>query len=576
MKWVINYDKRYKSKYIIWNIILIIFDTLGIIPSLLLGVIVDQGLKQGNNNIVLYTSIFLIVFIICKTLGSFFSIIQLSKVSLDITTEIKKDCYDKLNEMDSAFYKRYSPGELMTTMTSDIATLRRVIIHIIKKVISIFLTFIIALIYCLNVNVLLTLIVLSPAIFITIISINFIKNTKDLYEDSREKLSSLNNFIMDNIEGNKVVRSFSQEEEEIKKMKIKNNELKDILVEKSNKGLEYVSKVNFCSRSMMILCILFGSLFLMKGNITIGQLIVFNSILYALRSPFEVLFDLIDSMQSFNISKNRLYTILHEEPKIKHEGTIKPKSLLCDIEFKNVGLNIEDNCILSDINIKIKKGETIAFIGPTGSGKSIIVNLLLGFIEKTSGQILIDNHAIEDISIKWLRERIGYVSQQPFLFSDTISNNIRYGKTDLSDEEMKYYSNISHLTFVPKLEEEYETIIGERGVGLSGGEKQRLSLARALAVKPELLILDDITSALDTETELIINENLKQLSFNCTKIIIAEKILSVKDADIIYVIDNGNIIESGSHKELIKKKGYYYDIYKIQNIGKVGDLNESK
>lgn len=565
MKWTLNYDKKYKIPYILSNILLIIFDTSGIICPILLGYIVDDGVKKGNNEIVLSISVFLVVFIIIRTLGSFFSIIKLSKVSLDITTNIKNDCYKKLNEMDNNFYKKYTPGELMTILTSDIATMRSVMINLIKKLVATILTFTISLIYCLSVNVILTLIVLFPAIFICILSLDFIKKTKHLYKQVREELSDLNNYIQDNIEGNKVVKAFSQEKEEIHNMEIKNAKLKDTIIDRNYKGIDYVNKVNILSRLMLIFCIFFGGLFLMKGYITIGQLVVFNSLLYALRSPFESLFDLLDQAQNFKVSKDKVQKLLMEESLIKHEGTIKPKTLLCDIEFKDVNITYDTKTIITNLNIKIKPNQTIAFIGPTGSGKSSIINLLLRFIEKSKGNILIDGIDIEKIDTKWLREKIGYVTQQPFLFSDTITNNIKYGNINLSDEDMLYVAKKAHLTYIDKLEEKYETIIGERGVGLSGGEKQRLSLARALAVKPELLILDDITSALDMETELLINESLKDINFPCTKIIIAQKIVSVKDADIIYVIDNNKIIEQGTHKELLKNKGYYYDIYKIQS-----------
>ena len=575
MKWVLNYNKKYKFSYILSNILLIIFDTSSIICPILLGYIVDDGVKKGNKEIVLSISVFLVIFIIIRTLGSFFSIIKLSKVSLDITTNIKNDCYKKLNEMDNNFYKKYTPGELMTILTSDIATMRSVMINLIKKLVATILTFIISLIYCLNVNVVLTLIILFPAVFICIFSIDFVKKTKHLYKEAREQLSDLNNYIQDNIEGNKVVKAFSQEKEEIHNMEIKNSKLKDTIIDRNYKGIDYVNKVNILSRLMLIFCLFFGGLFLMKGYITIGQLVVFNSLLYALRSPFESLFDLLDQAQNFKVSKDKVQKLLMEESIIKHEGTIKPKTLLCDIEFKDVNITYDNKTILTNLNIKIKPNQTVAFIGPTGCGKSSIINLLLRFIDKSKGNILIDGIDIEKIDTKWLREKIGYVTQKPFLFSDTITNNIKYGNINLSDEDMLYVAKKAHLTYIDKLEEKYETIIGERGVGLSGGEKQRLSLARALAVKPELLILDDITSALDMETELLINESLKDINFPCTKIIIAQKIVSVKDADVIYVIDNNKIIEQGTHKELLKNKGYYYEIYKIQsNIDdKEGEYN---
>ena len=576
MKWAINYTKKYKLKYILSNILLIIFDSSSIISPLLLGVIVDDGLKKGNHQLVWILSLFLIFFIIFRTLGSYFSVIELSKASTDIGMEIKKDVFYHLHEMDNNFYRKYNAGELMTVLTSDISMIRRTLINLIKKTSTMVITFLIGLIYCLLANPYLTFIILSPTIFICIISAEFLKKTKPLYKEIREDLSNLNNYIRDNIEGNRVVRAFSQEQEEINTMENKNNKYKNSMIKRNYMGIEAYNKIDFLSMIMVLFCVSFGGLFLMNGYITIGQFIVFNSMIYYLRSPFETLFDLLDAFQEFNTSKNRICNILSEEPIVKHLGTKEPKSLLCDIEFENVNVTLNSKNILNDINIKIKGESTIAFLGPIGSGKSTIVNLLLGFVEKTSGNITLGDIPLEDISIKWLRERIGYVSQQPFLFSDTISNNIKYGNLELSDEEMKDFSNRASLNFVSNLEDGYETIIGERGVGLSGGEKQRLALARALSVKPQLLILDDITSALDMETELLINKSIKNLNFPCTKIIIASKIVSVKEADIIYVIADHKVIEKGTHKELLKQKGYYYDIYKIQTGLKEGEKSVSK
>lgn len=303
----------------------------------------------------------------------------------------------------------------------------------------------------------------------------------------------------------------------------------------------------------------------MNNEITIGSFIIFQSSLSNIKNPFSRLGEIIDRIQNANISSEKILSLLKTEPKIKNTGTKKLPTLKVPIIFQNVSVEFDGQKIMEDINLTIHPGETIAFIGPTGSGKSTVANLILQFIEPSSGHILIGKDDLKDIDTKWLREKVGYVIQQPFLFSDTIINNICYGNENLTKEEVEKIKNASKLNYVDNLEDKYETIIGERGVGLSGGEKQRLSLARALAVKPELLILDDITSALDIETEQMITQSIKNLDNNCTKIIIAQKIVSVKDADQIYVISNHKILEHGTHKELLQNKKYYYEIYKIQN-----------
>lgn len=238
------------------------------------------------------------------------------------------------------------------------------------------------------------------------------------------------------------------------------------------------------------------------------------------------------------------------------------------IKFDNVEFKIDEKQVLSNINLELEKGKTYAFIGEVGSGKSSIGRLILRIIDVTTGNIFINNCAINDYTIKSIRDKISYVSQTPFLFSDTIKNNVDFGNENLTDDEINHFLKLAKADYVHNLEDGIQTIIGENGISLSGGEKQRLSLARALAKKPELLILDDITSALDYESELEVTKNINNLEYECTKIIIAQKIISVKNADKIFVLKQGNIINEGTHKELLETSDIYKEIYDIQS-GKI-------
>lgn len=238
------------------------------------------------------------------------------------------------------------------------------------------------------------------------------------------------------------------------------------------------------------------------------------------------------------------------------------------IKFDNVEFKIDEKQVLSNINLELEKGKTYAFIGEVGSGKSSIGRLILRIIDVTTGNIFINNCAINDYTIKSIRDKISYVSQTPFLFSDTIKNNVGFGNENLTDDEINHFLKLAKADYVQMLEDGIHTIIGENGISLSGGEKQRLSLARALAKKPELLILDDITSALDYESELEVTKNINNLEYECTKIIIAQKIISVKNADKIFVLKQGNIINEGTHEELLKTSDIYKETYDIQS-GKI-------
>ena len=328
-------------------------------------------------------------------------------------------------------------------------------------------------------------------------------------------------------------------------------------------NISYDNIVTFLSYCMQILLTLFGGIFVIKGYTTMGQFIIINSFIGTIRKPFIELSGFINEWQQFRVSVSKVRKLLETEPKIKDKGSLILNNWE-NIIFKGVNVKLNNRKVIKNINLDLKPNKTYAFIGEIGSGKSTIGKLMLRLIECSSGKIEIDDNLINTYTLKSLRKNIGYVSQTPFLFSDTISNNVSFGNEDLKEEEIKKCLKLAKADYVFDLPEDINTIIGENGVSLSGGEKQRLSLARALAKRPSILILDDITSALDFETELEVTENINNLKYRCTKIIIAQKILSVKNAVVIFVMKNGEIIESGSHEELLNKNGEYKEIYDIQ------------
>lgn len=565
MKWILNINKKYKKDYILSNIFLIFFDSIGVIIPIVIGYIVDRIIENHNYDYFLWIIIGIIIFIIFKYAGAYFTVIKLDVTCHKIISELKQKCYANINRLDYYYFEHETKGELMTNFTSDMNHIRRHISYNIKTIGAILLTFICSLCYLLSINIPFTLILLTPGIVIGFLSYFFLKKMKPNYEEARNLTSNANDFISDNIEANKVVKTFALEKNEIKKMK-------KINAKYINKNIEnclmeddfYYVEIPFFSYLMNVLFLIIGGYLFIHNSITIGELIIFNSYLYNLRAPFIRLGGILSSVERYMISKSRVENVLKSEPKITLNGKEPIFSLKVPIEFKNVRIVYDNKVVLENLNLKVEPNETIAFIGKTGSGKSSIANLLLGFITPESGSILINGKNYLDFNIKDIRAKIGYVTQSAFLFSDTIYNNIRYGNMDLKKEEAYAFADIACCNYINNLPDKLDTVIGEKGVGLSGGEKQRLSLARALAVKPDILLLDDITSALDIETEEKINESIKDLSWESTKIIIASKVVSVMNADKIYVLEDGKIIESGTHQELLNEKGYYYDLYNIQ------------
>ena len=564
MTWILKFIKEYNFRYWIANFMIVLGGEISeVFPVILLGKIIDKGIYQNNFSSIPYMFIASISIHFIGRMLAYFGILIIDNVRFKLAHKLKVECYKKLNELDQSFYQENSLGELNTRLTTDINIIHHNMCFVIKQSMSMLITSILAIIYCLYINPILTLIILIPTPIIAVISSKHIENSKNLYAEQRESLSDLNSYIQENIEGNRLVKTFGTEQKEIDEFKEKNRKVKNRNMNIQNVNIDYNNKVTFLSYCMQLLLVIFGGIFVMKGYTTIGEFIIINSFISTIKRPFIELSGFINEWQKFKVSVSKVRKLLEIEPKIKDIGNIELNNWN-DITFDNVSAKYEKKQVVKDININFKPNKIYAFIGEIGSGKSTIGKLLLRLIENSNGQITINGIPISNYTLESLRKNIGYVSQTPFLFSDTVTNNVSFGNENLTKEEIIGYLKLVKADYVFNLPNDIDTIIGENGVSLSGGEKQRLSLARAIAKKPSILILDDITSALDFETELEVTNNINNLKYECTKIIIAQKILSVKNADTIFVMSNGKIVECGSHEELLQKKGIYKEIYDIQ------------
>lgn len=565
MKWVLELDKENKFKYWLYNFMIVFGDMLMIFPAILMGKMVDEGITGGNKEIILPLAMTTIVIVVVGTLLAYFGVVLIDSWGFRLAKKLRIKMYEKLNSLDSSFYNEIPLGEI-TTIFSDSYQIRLNMCFTVKTVLAALLRFFGALIYCFIISSKLTLIIMIPLPILFYFSNKYIKTSKKNYNDKREYLSVFNNFIQENIDSNRLVKNYGTEKEEIKKFKNKNRVLKNKNLNIKYKFINYNITTIGLNELICALLIFFGFLFVMNGEITIGQWLVFDSLLWCLKTPFENASTLLDNWQNFGVALKKMKWILSQEPKIL-DGTLELKGKRHEIEFKNVWLKYDETFVLKNFNMHIMPGKTYALIGSIGSGKSTVARLLLRLEDVSKGEILIDGKNIKEYKLSSLRENIGYVSQTAFLFSDTIKNNVNFGNLNLSDEEIEKYIRLSKADFVYKLKNGINEVIGEGGVDLSGGEKQRLSLARALAKNPNMLILDDITSALDFETELEVTKNINDLRYDCTKLIIAQKILSVKDADEIFVLEKGKVKEQGTHQSLIKKNGLYKELYDIQKRG---------
>ncbi|MEN8075973.1 ABC transporter ATP-binding protein [Clostridioides difficile] len=574
LKWIMGYLKEHMLKYSIALMLVLVTALLSMINPFLAGDIVDKVLNGNEKNILIPILIAMLIVVAIKGLITYLYQMIFEKVSQDILLKIRKDLYSKLLKLDFNYYNNTKTGDIMARMTGDTDSLRHFIAWVVYNILSNVSVFIFAIISMAFVNLPLTLFMLSVCPIIAILTIKMGIKISPTFYNIREAYSRLNSVVQENISGNRVIKAFSREDYEIKKFTKENLNYKEKNIDTTNIVGKYMPILEFLSSFLSIIMVLIGGILVINKSMTLGDLVIFNGLIWALNGPMRMAGYLINDTERFIASSIKIRELIDTESDIKDsEHAIKIERIKGNIIFDNVSFSYGDTAALKNVSFEAKRGQTIGIIGPTGSGKSTLVNLICRFYDATDGKIYIDNIPIKDLNIKHLRSSIGMAMQDIFLFSDTIEGNIAYGSPSVSLEQIKDIAKLSEAhSFISEMPEGYDTIVGERGVGLSGGQRQRISLARALITDPSILILDDTTSAVDMETEFKIQKEVNLSNPNRTNFIIAHRISSVKSADLILVLDNGRIIESGTHNSLVENKGYYYEVYKTQ----FGDFNISK
>ena len=511
--------------------------------------------------------ILLIGFTIFRTGFNYLSVMTYETCSQKLLFRLRRDLYANMQAQDSDFFSKNRTGDLMTRLTGDLDMVRHTTTYVIRALIDCAILFLSTSITFLVVDwqFALSLLVVTPIIFI--FTKAFAKQVRPLHIDQRERLSRLNTAAQENIAGNRVVKAFAREDYEIEQFDEKSKIYKAATLKSSLLWLKFSPYIDGLSQALSVTVLLVGGIFLIRGRISIGTFTLFNSLTWTLSNPMRTLGMLINDLQRFFASAAKVIELYYARSTIvtRSDAVKKEERVEGAIRFENVGLKLNGAEVLKDIDLDIKQGETIAIMGPTGCGKTSLVSLIPRLTDVTEGRICIDDVPVGMYDLKKLRSAIGIATQDVFLFSDSVDGNIAYGDPEMSEEEVQRFAKIACVDFAEKLPDGFDTVIGERGTGLSGGQKQRIALARALAVKPSILILDDTTSAVDMETEKYIQEQLANLEFNCTKVIVAQRISTTKRADRIVILENGRISDIGTHEELISRPGYYREVYELQN-----------
>jgi len=475
--------------------------------------------------------------------------------------------YQMVQWQDYRFLGRFPTGNLMTRMTQDLDRLRHTVAWVSYQFVDAVALFISTFTFYMFINWQLALCLVAITPFILYISRRFIKRLRPRFQLLRKILTDLGTAVTENIDGNRVVRAFAREEHEKDKFGKQNDDFRDTSYDNALIVAKYQPLLETASQSLMVVMLVVGGYFLIKGWMTAGEYMAFSSLTWALAAPMQMLGPLLADLERYTASGQMIREVVEAPKGISDaSGAIELSQRPAGkLEFRDIKLSINGVSILEDINFTAEAGSTIGILGSTGSGKTSLVNLLARFYEPDYGAVLLDGVDIRRYTLSSLRRNIGLAMQDVFLFSDSVKGNISYGRTDMDDENIRKRATQADVqSFIHEMSNGYDTLVGERGVGLSGGQRQRIALARALAVEPAILILDDTASAVDSETEQYIQGQLKSLDFPCTKIIIAQRISSFRGADLILVMDRGRIIERGTHSELLAGHGFYHHIWSLQ------------
>lgn len=474
--------------------------------------------------------------------------------------------YRKLLQEDFAFYNKKRTGDLLSRQTGDMDAIRHFVAFVIYQVYENVFLFFFALIMIFTVSWQLALCMCIILPFAAAVTFSQTKEGRPRFQHIREQFSSLNTFVQENVSGNRVVKAFSKEDYEIQKFNKENDAYRDAELAAAEIWTKYVPLFEFLSNMLTVILMLVGSIMVIRGSMTLGNYVTINGYLWMLMNPLRQIGWRINDIQRFTTSVEKIYATYSEEPDVKRPVSgIGKKRLNGDVEFRNVSYSADDEDIIHNVSFHIKSGQTVGILGSTGSGKSTIMNLLCRFYDVTDGEVLVDGINVKDLDLYNLRANIGMAMQDVFLFSDTVEGNIAYSRPDCPFEEVQKAAIMADAdAFIQAMPDGYDTIVGERGVGLSGGQKQRISLARALLKEPSILILDDTTSAVDMETESYIQKQLSSIDHQCTIFVVAYRISSIKDSDVILVLNNGHIVEQGTHDELLAKNGYYATVFRHQ------------
>lgn len=566
IRWFLSFLKKYRVRMIVGLILVFITSLLVLINPQISGMIVDEVIEGQHYEKLGILLLIMIGVTLVRSLLRFTFLMCFESSSQGLVYDMREEAYRKLMKEDFNFFNKNRTGDLMSRQTGDMDAVRHMVSHVIYFSFENILVFLMALVMIFSVNVKMALCMLIVLPFTLAVTLSQRRHIKPAFDRVRDCFSSLNAFAQETIAGNRVVKAFAKEDYELEKFDRENDGYRDAQLNAVSIWMKYIPMFEVLSQCLTIILMIMGGFMVIDGEMTIGNMVTVNGYLWMLNSPLRQAGWIINDLQRFLTAIEKIYKVYTTEPDIKQpEHVVEKRKLKGSVTFDHVNYYTNDDTVLKDISFHVEPGQTVGIIGATGSGKSSLVNLICRFYDVNQGRVLVDDIDVRNLNLQTLRGNIGIAMQDVFLFSDTIEGNIAYGNPDCTFEQVQAAAKIANADeFIREMPEGYDTIIGERGVGLSGGQKQRISLARAILKDPSIIILDDTTSAIDMETESMIQNELKKISDERTVFIIAHRISSIIHADQILVLDNGRLVERGTHEQLLAKKGYYSTVFHHQ------------
>ena len=565
---VLSYLKPY-STYVGLTLFFAILTTLlDLVPPWLIKIIIDDLVAGGDSNWVYWATGGLLAVYFVRNFANYQRIVVNNKVEQKVVFDMRSEVYRALQKLSLSYFENRSTGELMSRVNDDVNYVERIFIDGVEQVVTAVLTLIGITIILFSLHWKLALVSLLPIPLLILGACKYTVKAHSLYHLVRERAAKMNAILQDSISGIRETLSFNRQPHEIQRFEKKSQDYCDGTLKVMRLWAVYSPSMMFLGSLGTVFILLYGIGLVRAETITVGSLVAFIGYLALFYTPINQLHSVNHMLQHALASGERLFQIIDAVPEVQETPGARtpPMPLSGQVRFEHVRFSyIPEKEALKDISFQVQPGEDIALVGHTGSGKSTIVKLLMRFYDVDSGAIFLDSHRIQDLKLDYLREQIGLVSQDPFLFNGTVAENILYGKLEAPFDQVLAAAQAAHADeFIRKLPNGYDTLVGERGVKLSGGERHRLAIARAFLKNPPFLILDEATATVDTETEAKIKDALNELMAYRTTLIIAHRLSTLEGADRILVLKEGELVETGTHDELMDKDSEYNTLFRNQ------------